>query len=77
MSRFSPALLNELGAHTEGVRLLGQGCAVLGDRPAAGWNSSTVLAVLGCAQPKPCELLTASHRPHVLAWAHGGYMNNS
>lgn len=47
LSRFSPALLNELGAHTEGVRFLGQGCAVSGDRPAAGWNSSTVLAVLG------------------------------
>lgn len=77
LSRFSPALLNERGAHTEGVRFLGQGCAVSGDRPVAGWNSSTMVAVLGCTQPKQCELLMASHRSHVLALAQGGYMNNS
>lgn len=42
LSRFSPALLNGPGAHTEGVRFLGQGCAVSGDGPVAGWKSSTV-----------------------------------
>lgn len=29
LSRFSPALLNGFGAHTQGVRILGQGCRVM------------------------------------------------
>lgn len=52
LSRVSPALLDGFGAHTEGGRFLGQGCAMPGDGPVTGWNSSTVLALLGCAQPR-------------------------
>lgn len=40
LSRFTPALLNGRGAHTEGVRSLGQGCALSGDGLLAEQNTA-------------------------------------